>query len=71
MDGATGALSGTPGAEDEGVLETIVLTVSDGQLSTELAAFDLTVLLDTDGDGASDEVDAFPDDATKWEAATP
>jgi hypothetical protein len=24
--------------------------------------------VDTDGDGASDDVDAFPDDATQWEA---
>ena len=27
--------------------------------------------VDTDGDGASDDVDAFPDDKTQWEAATP
>jgi hypothetical protein len=27
--------------------------------------------VDTDGDGASNDADAFPDDATQWEAATP
>jgi hypothetical protein len=27
--------------------------------------------VDTDGDGASDDADAFPDDKAQWEAATP
>jgi hypothetical protein len=41
-----------------GVLANVVLTVSDGTLSADLPAFDLTVLLDTDEDGAPDDCDA-------------
>ena len=55
VDAATGALSGTPAAGDVGVVTSIVLTVSDGTLSDDLPAFDLTVLLDTDGDGDPDD----------------
>ena len=58
VDPETGALSGTPAAADVGVVTSVVLTVSDGTLSTDLPAFDLTVLLDTDGDGAPDDCDA-------------
>ncbi|MDB2376865.1 putative Ig domain-containing protein, partial [Luminiphilus sp.] len=58
VDTATGALSGTPTAADVGVVTSIVLTVSDGTLPTNLPAFNLSVLLDTDGDGAPDDCDA-------------
>ena len=58
VDAATGALSGTPTADDVGVLANVVLTVSDGTLSADLPAFDLTVLLDTDEDGQPDNCDA-------------
>jgi hypothetical protein len=58
VDAATGALSGTPTADDVGVLANVVLTVSDGTLSADLPAFDLTVLLDTDEDGQPDDCDA-------------
>jgi hypothetical protein len=58
VDAATGALSGTPTADDVGVLANVVLTVSDGTLSDDLPAFDLTVLLDTDEDGQPDDCDA-------------
>ncbi|WP_391856880.1 Ig-like domain-containing protein [Vibrio cidicii] len=41
---ATGVLSGTPTNEHVGTTENIVITVSDGELSTSLAAFNLTVI---------------------------
>ncbi|WP_436322591.1 Ig-like domain-containing protein [Vibrio cidicii] len=41
---ATGVLSGTPANEHVGTTENIVITVSDGELSTSLAAFNLTVI---------------------------
>ena len=40
---STGALSGTPGAGDVGTTSGIVITVSDGTLSAQLAAFNVTV----------------------------
>jgi hypothetical protein len=43
FDTATGRLSGTPGAQHVGVTSGIVISVSDGTLSTSLAAFALTV----------------------------
>ncbi|MGC6500646.1 MAG: Ig-like domain-containing protein [Henriciella sp.] len=58
LDAATGALSGTPSPQDVGVLTGVVLTVSDGTLSAELPAFDLTVLVNTDGDEFPDTCDA-------------
>ncbi|MBE4606384.1 hypothetical protein BOO28_01460 [Vibrio navarrensis] len=41
---ATGVLSGTPDNEHVGTTENIVITVSDGELSASLAAFNLTVI---------------------------
>ncbi|MDF4837074.1 tandem-95 repeat protein [Vibrio parahaemolyticus] len=41
---ATGVLSGTPANEHVGTTENIVITVSDGELSASLAAFNLTVI---------------------------
>ena len=58
VDAVTGALSGTPTADDVGAVTSIVLSVSDGTLSDDLPAFDLTVLLDTDEDGQPDDCDA-------------
>ncbi|RXF06972.1 Ig-like domain-containing protein [Pseudoalteromonas sp. PS5] len=43
IDENTGKLSGTPSNADVGNNEGIVITVSDGELSTNLAAFNLTV----------------------------
>ena len=43
FDAATGCLSGTPGAEHVGATHGIVISVSDGERSTSLAAFTLTV----------------------------
>lgn len=40
---ATGALSGTPAAGNVGSFNNIVITVSDGELSASLAAFNITV----------------------------
>lgn len=40
---ASGALSGTPGAADVGVYTNIVISVSDGQVSTSLPAFSISV----------------------------
>ena len=58
VDTATGALSGIPSAGDVGVVTDVVLTVSDGELSTALPGFNLAVLLDTDADGQPDDCDA-------------
>lgn len=41
---ATGALTGTPLNADVGVTSGIVISVSDGEFTTNLAAFDLTVV---------------------------
>jgi len=41
---ATGVLSGTPSNADVGVITGIVISVSDGNSTTDLAAFDLTVV---------------------------
>jgi hypothetical protein len=43
FDAATGTLSGTPGAADVGVYTNIVISVSDGQASASLQAFDIMV----------------------------
>ena len=43
FDATTGRLSGTPAAEHVGATDDIVISVSDGELSTSLAAFTLTV----------------------------
>lgn len=43
FDTATGRLSGTPGAEHVGATHSIVISVSDGERSTSLAAFAVTV----------------------------
>lgn len=47
FDAGTCTLSGTPGSNDVGTTLGIVISVSDGQLSASLPAFDLTVLADT------------------------
>ena len=44
FDTATGALTGTPINADVGTTSAIVISVSDGSLSSSLAAFDLTVV---------------------------
>jgi sporulation protein YlmC with PRC-barrel domain len=43
FNGATGGLSGTPTAADVGTYSNIVIRVSDGQVTTSLAAFGITV----------------------------
>ncbi|WP_189608066.1 beta strand repeat-containing protein [Saccharospirillum salsuginis] len=40
---STGALTGTPANDDVGTDSTIVISVSDGSASTDLASFDITV----------------------------
>ena len=57
FDNATGAFLGTPTPSDLGRLNNLRITVSDGTLSSAFS-FDLTVLLDTDGDGYPDDCDA-------------
>ncbi|MDQ2075969.1 beta-propeller fold lactonase family protein [Marinimicrobium sp. ABcell2] len=44
LDTETGALTGTPGASNEGSSATITLSVSDGELSASLPAFTLAVV---------------------------
>ena len=43
FDDSTGVLAGTPITSDEGVTSNIVITVSDGELTGSLAAFDIEV----------------------------
>ena len=43
FDGITGALSGSPTDTDVGVLTNLVVTVTDGEETTSLPAFDLTI----------------------------
>ena len=43
FDGITGALSGGPSDTDVGVLTNLVVTVTDGEETTSLPAFDLTI----------------------------
>ena len=43
FDSSTGALTGTPTDTDSGTTSNIIITVSDGTVSTPLASFDLTV----------------------------
>jgi hypothetical protein len=45
FDAATGRLSGTPGSGDAGVYSNVIIHVSDGQLTSSLAAFAITVVL--------------------------
>ena len=58
VDSVTGAIGGTPGAGDTGLLANIALKASDGTLDSQLPAFDLTVLADIDGDGLADTCNA-------------
>ena len=44
FDTASGALTGTPSAEDLGAIYSISITVSDGELSASLGPFDLSVV---------------------------
>lgn len=46
LDPDTGRLSGTPGAGDEGIYESIVISVADAVRSTESQPFSITVLGD-------------------------
>src|SRR5690606_22440072 len=57
LDPATGALSGTPLDMHVGTYSGIVLSVTDGQASAALAAFEIRVrgVLDSDMDGMPDE----------------
>ena len=57
----TGEISGTPVVGDAGVYSNILLTVSDGSLTADLVAFDITVLSDNDTDGTQDSVDTDDD----------
>lgn len=43
MNNNSGQLSGSPGSENIGTTENIVISVSDGQASNDLASFNLTV----------------------------
>ncbi|ABC29956.1 RTX toxins and related Ca2+-binding protein [Hahella chejuensis KCTC 2396] len=61
LNAVTGALSGTPPVGAAGVYSGIVLSVSDGQASTSLAAFSVTVIGDNDTDGAANDVDTDDD----------
>jgi hypothetical protein len=65
-----GSLKGIPGESDIGSTADIIISVSDGSLSTALEPFTLSVgafvYVDSDGDGIPDDQDAFPSDAGEW-----
>lgn len=63
LNSSTGALTGTPTVDDVGLIENIVLTVSDDFFTEELAPFNIQVLADTDLDGQPDSC-AFCDGVT-------
>ena len=46
--------------EAEAVADSFSFKVNDGRLDSAAAAVDITILLDTDGDGVTNEFDAFP-----------
>lgn len=65
FDTNTGLLSGTPVHADVGTTAGIVITVSDGEFSSSLPAFDLTVIdpdIDKDGIDDLDEVNIYGTD---------
>ncbi len=70
FDAETGTLSGTPGESHIGTTSNIQISVSDGAQAVSLPAFSLDVVAfvytDTDGDGITDDQDAFPNDASEW-----
>ena len=57
----TGELSGTPASSNIGTTTGIVITVSDGVLSNDLAAFSLEVYADLDNDNIPDITDTDDD----------
>jgi len=59
LNSSTGQLTGS--TSDVGSYDAIVLTVSDGQTSSSLAAFSIFVGQDTDGDGIGDSLDEDDD----------
>ena len=57
FDSGTGELSGTPSNADIASYNNILMSVSDGAISANLAAFTITVFADLDGDNISDDID--------------
>jgi hypothetical protein len=72
FDTIDGSLRGTPGETDIGSLANILISVSDGSTAVSLESFAIAVEAfvvgdnDSDGDGISDDLDAFPDDSNEW-----
>jgi len=54
---SSGRISGTPAAEDTGVYGNIIINVTDGRDTAQLAAFSITVASDNPGDTAEIYVD--------------
>jgi hypothetical protein len=54
---ATGSLTGMPARSDIKTYSNIVISVSDGEITTNLVPFSITVLSDLDGDQISDDLD--------------
>jgi len=54
---STGLLTGNPTRSDIKTYNNIVISVSDGEITTNLVPFSITVLSDLDGDQISDDLD--------------
>ncbi len=71
FDTSTGHLYGSPSETQTGSFGGIVISVSDGNLTSSLTAFSINVAayipVDTDQDGIPDSQDAFPNDSTEWQ----
>ena len=71
FDASSGRLYGSPAETQTGSYSDIVISVSDGELTSSLAPFAISVSayvpIDTDLDGIPDSEDAFPNDRSEWQ----
>ena len=54
-------------SEPDATSDSFSFKVNDGRLDSESAIVDITILLDTDGDGVPNDSDDFPLDSAEWE----
>ena len=58
INASSGVVSGTPGNGDIGSATGILVGVSDGTVTVNLSAFDITIIGDLDGDTIADDMDS-------------